>query len=50
MAERKTWGQQVAEDPRYTRVKALVAEDRFDEAQDLENQIVLDVTGPRDPR
>jgi hypothetical protein len=50
MAERKTWGQQVAADPRYAKVKALVDQDRFDEAQDLENQIVLDVTGPRDPR
>ena len=46
----KTWGQQVAEDPRYKKVKELVAQDKFDEAQDLENQIVLDVTGPRDPR
>jgi hypothetical protein len=49
VAELKTWGQQVAEDPRYRRVRELVTQGKYDEAQDLENQIVLDVTGPRDP-
>jgi hypothetical protein len=43
----KTWGERVAEDPRYKKVKALVEQDKFDEAQDLENQIMLDVRGPR---
>jgi hypothetical protein len=47
VAELKTWGQRVVEDPRYKAVKELVAQDRFDEAQDLENQIVLDICGPR---
>jgi hypothetical protein len=50
VAELKTWGQRVAEDPRYKEVKALVAQDKFDEAQALETQIALDVIGPRDPR
>lgn len=45
MAEHKTWGQRVAEDPRYKTVQELAAQDRFDEAQDLENQIMLDVRG-----
>ena len=47
MAQLKTWGQQVAEDPRYKKVQALAAQDRFDEAQALENEIVLDIQGPR---
>jgi hypothetical protein len=50
MAELKTWGQRVAEDPRYKKVHELVTQDRFDEAQALENEIVLDICGPRDPR
>jgi len=45
MAELKKGVQAVAEDPRYARVKELVAQDKFDEAQDLENQIMLDVIG-----
>jgi hypothetical protein len=44
----KTWGDRVAEDPRYARVKELVAQNKWDEAQDLENQIVLDIRGPKD--
>ena len=50
MAGPKKGVQAVAEDPRYKRVKELVAQDKYDEAQDLENQIMLDVLGPRDPR
>jgi hypothetical protein len=50
MAELKTWGQRVAEDPRYKKVKELVAQDKFDEAQALENEIALDYRGPSDPR
>jgi len=34
----------IAADPRYTRVKQLVAENRLDEAQALELQISHDVT------
>jgi hypothetical protein len=45
MAKPKTWGQQVVEDPRYTMVQELVKQDKYDEAQDLENQIMLDVRG-----
>jgi hypothetical protein len=45
VADFKTWGQRVAEDPRYTKVKALVDQDRYDEAQALENEIMLDVRG-----
>ena len=47
MAELKKGIQAVAEDPRYKRVKELAAQDKFDEAQDLENQIQLDLFGPR---
>jgi hypothetical protein len=47
MATFKTWGQRVAEDPRYKQVQALVDQDRYDEAQDLENQIMLDIRGPQ---
>ena len=50
MAELKKGVQAVADDPRYKQVKALVAQDKYDEAQDLENQIMLDVLGPKDPR
>jgi hypothetical protein len=50
VAELKTWGQRVVEDPRYKKVKELVAQDKFDEAQALETQIALDVIGPKDPR
>jgi hypothetical protein len=47
VSELKKGIQAVADDPRYTRVKALADQDKFDEAQDLENQIILDVIGPR---
>jgi hypothetical protein len=47
MPKPKTWGEQVVEDPRYKTVQTLVAQDKFDEAQDLENQIMLDVRGPQ---
>jgi hypothetical protein len=47
MAEFKTGIQRVAEDPRYQKVKALADQDRFDEAQALENEIMLDVIGPK---
>jgi hypothetical protein len=47
MAGLKTWGQRLVEDPRYKKVEALVAQEQFDEAQDLENQIMLDVLGPK---
>lgn len=50
MAELETGVQRVAKDPRYTRVKELAAQGKWDEAQDLENQIMLDYIGPRDPR
>ena len=50
MAELKKGIHRVSEDPRYKRVKELVAQDKYDEAQDLENQIMLDVLGPKDPR
>ena len=33
----------VADDPRYARVKELVNEDRLDEAQTLENEIIRDI-------
>jgi hypothetical protein len=48
MAELKTWGQRVAEDPRYKEVQALVAQDRFDEAQALETKIMLDMIPPEE--
>jgi hypothetical protein len=50
MAELKKGVQRVAEDPRYKEVQALADQDRFDEAQALENEIMLDLFGPRDPR
>jgi hypothetical protein len=47
VAELKTWGQKVVEDPRYKTVQEFVAQNKFDEAQALENEIVLDICGPR---
>jgi hypothetical protein len=45
VADFKTWGQRVAEDPRYKTVQSLVTQDKYDEAQALENEIMLDVRG-----
>ena len=50
MAELKKGVQAVAKDPRYVTVKELAAQGKWDEAQDLENQIQLDILGPKDPR
>ena len=41
--ELKTWGQLVAEDPRYQEVQNLVAQNRLGEAQALENGIMREV-------
>lgn len=43
MELQKTWGQLVTEDPRYRKVKRLVDQERFEEAQALENVIMDEV-------